>query len=236
MVHIGGGENGRATALDQTELAFEKGADGVYLIDHYTRDPRAKHLLGTYSAARVLYPDRFIGLNILSANDSLSALKTVAALEDSEVLPPSALWVDDISRGGANGELSTLKAAVPFVESVKILGGVAFKYTDTYTDIPDVAAGLATRYMNALDVVVTSGPGTGSPTDPEKTRAMKQAVGTQPLAVASGIDVGNVSGFNGSVDEVLASSSIETAKYSGVFDPAKLEELIAAVHDLPNTR
>ncbi len=67
-------------------------------------------------------------------------------------------------------------------------GGVAFKYQRPVEDLTS-AARIAARYM---DVVTTSGPGTGIAAARDKIVAMKEAVGDLPLAadcflVATGI-------------------------------------------------
>ena len=60
---------------------------------------------------------------------------------------------------------------------------------------------------------------------------MKHAV-SRDLAVASGISIENIADYQGIVDEVLVSSSVETAPYSGVFDPFRLHAFIRAAHEL----
>jgi predicted TIM-barrel enzyme len=61
---------------------------------------------------------------------------------------------------------------------------------------------------------------------------MKDEIGDAPLAIASGVDIDNISSYAGSVDESLVSTSVETSKGSGRFDREKLKALIAKAHEL----
>ena len=59
------------------------------------------------------------------------------------------------------------------------------------------AARIAAEYV---DVVTTSGPGTGQAADRDKIQAMKEVLGSNPLAIASGItaqNIGDYYGFSG---------------------------------------
>jgi predicted TIM-barrel enzyme len=83
-------------------------------------------------------------------------------------------------------------------------GGVAFKYQRPVADLA-AAARIASRYM---DVVTTSGPGTGQAADVEKIHAMKAALGDFPLAIASGITPENVSQYLPCSDCYLVATGI----------------------------
>jgi predicted TIM-barrel enzyme len=79
-----------------------------------------------------------------------------------------------------------------------------------------------------MDVVCTSGPGTGKAADVSKVVAMREAVGTAgAIALASGVTAENVSIYLPYVDAFLVGTGIE-ARF-GVLDPAKLAALLAAV-------
>ena len=83
-------------------------------------------------------------------------------------------------------------------------GGVAFKYQRPVEDLTR-AARLAVRYM---DVVTTSGPGTGIAAARDKIAEMKEAVGGFPLAIASGITPENVSDYLDVTDCFLVATGI----------------------------
>lgn len=82
-----------------------------------------------------------------------------------------------------------------------------------------------------VDVVTTSGKATGQAPTRAKIDAMKEAIGDQSLAIASGVSTDNLRAFT-SADQVLISTSIETEPGSGEFDPDKLGQIIHMAHDM----
>jgi hypothetical protein len=68
-------------------------------------------------------------------------------------------------------------------------GGVAFKHQREVSDL-ERAARTAAEYM---EVVTTSGPGTGRSASREKIAALREGLADAPLAIASGITPENVS-------------------------------------------
>ena len=85
--------------------------------------------------------------------------------------------------------------------------------------------------MDEVDIVTTSGPGTDRPASIEKIKAIRQAIGEKPLGLASGVSIENIDNLKPYVDDVLVSSSIETAPYSGEFVRPKLYELVQAAYE-----
>lgn len=82
--------------------------------------------------------------------------------------------------------MADLRAVNPLAAAVTYYGGVSFKYTAGYTDDPDIAAESARALNPFVDVVTTSGPGTGKAAPVSKLVAMKHAIGSQRLGLASG--------------------------------------------------
>lgn len=229
VIHI----NETKTAVDQAEKALNMGADGVYLIDHRNSmnvglaiAPVFNEIIKNHAHAA---DKPYVGLNILGLV-AANALGVVRRAVQHEVLSdlPSALWIDDVSAGPNPLES---KNTMPQLEPVRILGGVAFKYTETATDDPECAANEVQRLEHRTDVVTTSGSATGSPPSVEKIRAMKEAT-QKPLAIASGVDASNIADYAGIADELLVASSLETASYSGVFVDEKLQTIIEMAHRL----
>jgi predicted TIM-barrel enzyme len=101
-------------------------------------------------------------------------------------------------------------------------GGVAFKYQRPVANLARAAV-LATRYM---DVVTTSGSGTGQAAHQEKIRTMKQAVGDFPLAIASGITPENVHRYLGLADCFLVATGISSSWSE--LDPRRVASLVSA--------
>ncbi len=215
-------------ASEQADLAFELGADGVYLIDHETYGN--DELLTAYNAIRMNHPDEFIGLNLLSASSGYRALKIIDDAFDQGKIGtlPSGLWVDDVIPD--KEKFVNFRSENPEFKKILYLGGVAFKYTQSYTDLAEKAAQEAVRQVHFTDVVTTSGAGTGQAPSKDKIKAMKLVIGDNEIAIASGVDVENVNDYRSLADSILVASSVETEPYSGIFDRKKLEALIVKAH------
>lgn len=242
VIHMGGTEQ----TLEQADVAFKAGADGVYLIDHGNAPiPRKEkrgllRVIDHLAAVKDAHPDKFVGINMLGGGvkDSLEDLHYASRLGHLRVLP-DGLWVDDalgrISPATVEEleDINEVRAAWPAAKSIRILGGVAFKYTPTFSESPVFTGWLTSLAANYLDVVTTSGEGTGKAPSVEKVRTMAEVAHGmgKPLAVASGVDASNLAAYGGVIDEVLVASSVETTPYSGIFDQQKLAELIQIAHD-----
>lgn len=227
VVHI----NTPEVAVVQAKSALDFGADGVYLIDH---NGSADTVFDTLEQLRSERPDSYAGVNLLGYSALGAVRKLQERMEFGVHEVPSALWIDDIrDYRGYPAELpKQIKDSDPHLHSLRILGGVAFKYTRTFTENPDLAAQEVRMLYNATDVVTTSGSGTGTAPSVVKIQAMKIASGDKPLAVASGISLENIDKYDSIVDEVLVASSVETSPYSGVFDSKKLKAFIRKAHRL----
>lgn len=227
-----------AQAVEQTAIAKEAGADGVFLIDH--KIVRPELLIESYNFVRAEYPKIFVGLNylIFEPTEGYVYTKDIAQKNAVDELP-NALWFDDALPGARTlkqaqnylKQLQNYRAENPELTDVEFFGGVSFKYTLHYNPLPVPSAHMAAELGPFIDTVTTSGVGTGSAPGIDKVKAMKAAVGTKKLAVASGISLENVAAYTGLVDVVLIASSLETAKYSGIFIPEKVQAFVATAHD-----
>ena len=227
VVHI---NNGRQTA-DQAKLALDSGADGVYLINHHYAG-KSEQIMA-FNRVADENPDSFIGMNILYAPSSYAAFQFVETMVKSGAMIryPDGLWVDDASNH-ANATVELRKNNLKLAR-IRYLGGVAFKYTDSFTEGIDEAVAETHRWAEYVDVVTTSGGGTGVPPTVEKIIAMKTVLGNQPLAVASGLSAENLPEYDGHIDQVLVSSSIEAGyRGSGIFSKKRLDKIIEVAHSL----
>lgn len=192
VVHVEATEQ----ALRNAKIAADNGADGVFLINHHLL---YLDLIEIYQIVRAALPGFWIGLNCLDLGRS--------AID--HILPETdGLWVDDA--GITEGEKPTAVAS-EFVNRRRIrgwpglyFGGVAFKYQKEIKDVA-TAARLACSYM---DVVTTSGAGTGEAADVEKISLMKEAMGDHPLAIASGTTPKNVQEYMPYADCFLVATGI----------------------------
>ncbi len=174
-------------AIRQTRIAEDAGADGVFLIGH---SMPWMDVLAIQAMVRLDKPMFFVGVNLLDLNP-ISARKSVSRFVD-------AVWSDDWDILMPNNPVHNTDALV--------FGSVAFKYQAQPQD-PAAAAVAASKHV---DVVVTSGSGTGSAPDVAKIKTMKEALGTFPLAIASGITPDNVSQFLPYADSFMVATGIST--------------------------
>lgn len=205
-------------ALDWTDVALSAGMDGVFLISHARDD-------GTLSACirgvRTAFPSAFLGANVIgrSPADSLEVLGEfgLVALVD-------ALWTDsagrDPSDARARGDaFARVRSALGW--QGLHFGGVAFKYQ------PEVASSelsaLTIAAARHVDVVTTSGAGTGQAIDVDKLRTMRAALDSHPLALASGVTAENAADVRDTIQHVLVSTGIKGP--DGRFDPVRIAGL-----------
>jgi len=223
VIHITSPER----VLIQTQRAVEAGANGLWLINHGGHTTGFKYLIDTCDKVRKAHPNLWIGLNFLDL-EPLDAL---------EYLPEGAngLWVDnggvaEKQNGGFNIRCAEQLWRRTQIHRPDILlfGGVAFKYRDEGS-VKDVA-GIAEAALPYMDVVTTSGPGTGHAADIGKIRRMSRAIGANNLGLASGLSADNLSGFSEHVKHLIISSSI--SDNSGELDLAKMREFRLAVDTL----
>ena len=193
-------------ALKNAEIAFDNGADGVFLISHTPRVNNAELMGAEVLLRHSLGPNKFIGLNFLSVNP-FEAIELISNLSNA-----SALWVDDVGYAETDDFLVD-PVQVPrkiwehmrrLHESALLFGGVAFKYRPEVKDV-GLAAKLVSSYV---DVVTTSGPATEEPPTMEKIVAMREAVPEGKLANASGLSPENVSPYLPHLDYILAATSL----------------------------
>ena len=202
--------------LKNLEIAKSNGGDGVFLINHGSMS--AKELVGVHAKAVETYPDFWIGINCLDLR-SHEVFEKVPGTVDG-------IWVDD---GGVYDdnvdyakEIAESRARSSF--EGKYFGGVAFKGGPFVKDAAK-AAKVATEF---IDMVTTSGVGTGIAAPIDKIASMKEAIGDKSLAIASGIDIRNVEEYLPYVDHFLVATGISRTFYE--LDPVKVKNLAEAIH------
>jgi len=204
-------------ALRNVKIAFDEGADGVFLINHSIS---AIDLLCIHSIAKRQFPDFWIGLNFLDL-DHWGALVNLPGTD-------TGLWVD---YGGIRPMHSDpTRDAIIFSELRKkrmhtgiYFGGVAFKGQATSLD-PASDAKLSAPF---IDVVTTSGAGTGIAASVQKIKVMKEAIGSHPLALASGVTPNNVEEYLPYIDFVLVSTGVSDSHEET--NPELLRELVRKI-------
>lgn len=202
--------------------ALDAGADGVFLISH-ARDEAA--LVDALLALRAARPEASLGAMLIGRTPA-EALAVLAAA--GAAAAADALWTD--SAGSDPGDAEVRGAA--FAERREAagwrglhFGGVAFKHQPD-VDPADLAA-LTAAAARHVDVVTTSGRGTGQAVDAAKLATMRAALGAHPLALASGVTPENAHQVRDHVQHVLVSTG--TAAPDGSPDPVRVRSLRAAL-------
>ncbi|WP_373515709.1 BtpA/SgcQ family protein [Persicitalea sp.] len=203
-------------AQRNAQVAREAGADGVFLINHGMSDEK---LLEIHSAVAEMQNGWWVGVNCLG----MSA-KQVFGVVSEQV---SGVWADDAGvQEFRNQQLyaeSVLAVRDSRVPNCLYFGGVAFKYQRPVEEL-EAACRAAARYM---DVVTTSGPGTGHAAEIEKIRRMKLTLGDTPLAIASGITPENIGDYLPHADCFLVATGI--CRNFTELDPLRVRALVERV-------
>lgn len=208
------------------DIAINAGADGLFFIKQggISMIGLDEHI----QKVQQKYPEIWKGVNYLCDN-----ARALSRLHNQSKLIISGLWCDDgmiidnedipleadlfrdkIEEGRKRGKWNGL-----------YFGGVAFKYQKTVKNI-DFVARVAKEYM---DVVTTSGDGTGKAAKPDKVITFRKAIEDHALALASGVTCTNVKNYLPYVNAFLVATGIEDD--FGVLNEQKTNKLSKLIHD-----
>lgn len=172
-------------ALANARLAQAHGCAGVFLIH---MDGRDELIPDVARAIRDALPTLPIGANFLS-------LPADFALERSLELGLDATWADapGVRGDGVSAMAEDLGQRLRQAPGHTFFGSVAFKYQP----VDPNPAGAAVAALALGMVPTTSGVATGQAPSLEKLAGIRLAIGPQArLAVASGVDAGNVAAID----------------------------------------
>jgi hypothetical protein len=206
-------------ALANAAIARQAGCHGVFLINHFIGWPE---LLRIARGVMDEFPGWWVGVNGLGLKP-----EDVVAQIDPDI---AGIWADN---AGINEFSANQPEAEKFLQARQArnwnglyFGGVAFKYQREVTEL-EQAARVAAEY---IDVVTTSGPGTGRAASREKIAAMKRGLGEAPLAIASGITPENVSDYLDVANCFLVATGISRSFTE--LDPDRVKALLDAVRPM----
>jgi hypothetical protein len=209
-------------AVEWADVALGNDLDGVFLISHARDDDT---LAAGVREVRAAFPWAFLGVNLIgrSPAEALQRLEECSVVQDVD-----ALWTD--SAGASLEEIAVRAEAFQHVKTATSwdgvhFGGVAFKYQPTVD--PAALAALTACAAACVDVVTTSGAGTGQAIDADKLATMIEALEGHPLALASGVNAENARDIRDQVQHILVSTGIKGA--DGAFDPDRVQALRRAV-------
>ena len=213
---------GRVEALAAVRVAHNLGVKGVFLIDQGMSE---RDVLALVREVRDRYPNLWIGLNLLSR----SPAEAIMTAFDAACGFIDGIWSDNAGIDECGSEHPRAEAFVAERRAASwrglYFGGVSFKYQREVASADlGRAATAAAPYM---DVICTSGPGTGCPAAVEKVRLLREGLGDHAMALASGVTPGNVQIYLPYVQAFLVGTGIEDRL--GVLDPAKIDALLSAM-------
>lgn len=198
-------------AIDNLNILLECEINQVFVIGHEGKYRSADNLVSLAVLAQK--KGFWCGINFLGY-DPIAVLKQYGnTLFD-------ALWYDNSFAGIDNEKTRAIfEARNRYATHIKLFGGVAFKYCPQPKDLQE-ACNVAEKYM---DVVVTSGIGTGIAADAQKISEMRRYLGPNAqLGIASGITAENVQEYE--VEYLLVSTGISKDFYT--FDKGKILQLL----------
>lgn len=204
------------TSIQQAELVFSLGADGVFLISH---DGRNHDLDLPACEIKRRYSQKLVGMNLLG----------VSAIEALDIVKKHNLdmvWADDVgvSSTGYDGTGVALSDLLKSGQNTLVFGSVAFKYQRHEPD-----PGMAAKFCSMAGMLpTTSGDGTGIPPTIEKAKTMSHAVAGGDLAIASGMTPENVHDYLPFFTHYLVATGISFGMHH--FDPEKTKAFIDTVH------
>jgi uncharacterized protein len=210
------------TALESLRIAHDAGVKGVFLINQGLSSDEVLRLV---LVARKRFPPLWIGVNLLGCSPA-EALRRGLDGCDGRI---DGIWSD-------NAAIDEHAATQPKAEELLDIrrdrgwtglyfGGVAFKHQRAVAgaDLARAAA-VASRFM---DVICTSGAGTGIAADVDKVIAIRDGAAKAAVALASGVTPENVASYLPYVDAFLVGTGIEQS--FGVLDATKLAALHAHI-------
>lgn len=212
----------REAALASVRTAVEAGCRGVFLIDQGMDEAAVLQLV---LEVRRDHPALWVGVNLLGR----APVDALACALDACEGRIDGLWSDHADFVPDRKKVAMyayLEARAARRWHGLFFGGVAFKYQAPVArdDLEKVAA----EGRSMMDVVTTSGPGTGQAADVDKLARMRRGVGDDgALALASGVTADNVADYLPHVDVFLVGTGLERS--FGVFDPERVARLQAAI-------
>jgi predicted TIM-barrel enzyme len=206
-------------ALHSVAVAVDAGVKGVFLIDQGLSAPEVLRLMLT---VRERWPSLWLGVNLLAFGPA----KGLGVALDALGGRLDGLWGDN---AGVDENASEQPKAQKLLTARRergwnglYFGGVAFKYQrEVAASDLGKAARAAVPYV---DVICTSGPGTGHAADVDKVAALRAGVGPDvAMALASGVTAENVAQYLPYVNAFLVGTGIEES--FGVLDAVKVATL-----------
>lgn len=205
----------RELAISNANMALRLGCTGVFVI---SMDGNDEPLEVVAKEVKKLWPDKTIGVNYLT-------LPAIEGLRRNLAAGLDATWTDSsgVGSGGVTDEAMAVAALLREKPTHQFFGSVAFKYQKRDSD-PAAAAVVAAELGM---IPTTSGSATGKAADLGKIQSMRDALGSRPLGIASGITPENIHLYAPMLTHILVATGISADFHS--FSEERLTALMAAI-------
>lgn len=171
-----------------------------------------KELIEVIKEIKSKFENFWIGVNFLDVKAS-----DVFRINKEELSIVDAIWIDNSFAGISNAVAKGISIDRNKNFKGMYFGGVAFKYCPQPSNLKYAVE----QAIELMDVITTSGKGTGIEAEIEKIAEMSQyAQNKKPLAIASGITANNIDKYLPYVKYFLVGTFIE--KGPGIFDKDKI--------------
>lgn len=195
------------------EVCARNGVNDVFLISHRINNWKeaSKEFESYFNWIKEVYPTMNVGINYLQ-------LDTYEAMIEANRVGFDYIWAD---KSYLDKDVIDKAEKINQVKgNLVYFGAVSFKYQKPPKDLEWTCKN-AYKY---IDVVTTSGEGTGKGPTTVKVKKIKELIDEMPLAIASGIDSENAELFNPYTSYYLVASSITDNNEYIIED--KLKELL----------
>ncbi len=194
----------RETLLSDAQKLADGGVNGL-MIENFGDAPfypgrvgaeTITHMTALAAEVRRTVPQLPLGINVLR-NDGLSALAVAHAVGAQyirvSVLCGARLADQGILHGIAHDLLRS--RAQLGAQAIRIFADVDVKHSAALAPRPITSEVADTIERGLADALIVSGAGTGKPTDPGKVREVKEAAGTTPVFLGSGVSPQTIGEF-----------------------------------------
>ena len=232
-----------ARAQEDALALAEGGADGI-IVENLGDSPFSTAPVGAHTVAAMALAVQAVrekidlptGINVLR-NDAHSALAVAVATGARFIRANVHYGVMVADEGLVQGmahDTLRYRSALGAEAKVKIFADVLVKHAVPLGN-PDIAqVAVQTARRGLADVLLVTGPTTGTPADPEDVAKVKGAVPDVPVLVGSGVEEANARSLLALADGAIVGTSL---KVDGVIDnpvdPARVRRLCQRIKALP---
>ncbi|MCY4320336.1 MAG: adenine phosphoribosyltransferase [Alphaproteobacteria bacterium] len=213
---------------ENIRIIVGEGAPGCFLINH---DFGVEAFLPVVRGIRCAWPSLWMGVNFLAVTGR-DAFPVLGRLTKEGCLI-DAYWADD-ARIDETGQDSSEARQIAAARSASgwaglYFGGTAFKKQRPVAPVHWQDA--AREAVPFMDVVTTSGVGTGEEVGRRKVGCFRAGVGDKPLALASGITPENARDY-AVADAFLIATGVNRVGDFYRIDPSRLARLMRTVREI----